>query len=111
METYLNTLKNFANFDGRATRTEYWTFTLINMVIFVLLLTVNEWLGIIFGLAMFVPGLAVGVRRLHDTDRSGLFMLLTLIPILSIALFIMFLFKSTPGENRFGPDPHQAATY
>lgn len=111
MESYISTFKNFANFSGRASRTEYWTFTLINMVIIIPLFLISEWIGVLFGLAVILPGLAVGVRRLHDTDRSGLFMLLSLVPILSIALVILFLFESTPGDNRFGPNPHQGATY
>jgi uncharacterized membrane protein YhaH (DUF805 family) len=104
----LNPLKNYANFSGRARRKEYWSF-------FLFLLLVQFVLGIISGLsgshnsgnvllgllalATFIPSLAVAVRRMHDIDRSGWWLLVP------IAGFIFLFFDSHPGTNRYGASP------
>lgn len=116
MNGYLTTLKKYADFSGRARRTEYWMFLLFNLVIAMLLGVVDYVLGtpgiigMIFALAILIPSIAVGVRRLHDTDRSGWWLLIAFIPIIgTIALLVFFLLDSNPGENRFGSSPKAAA--
>ncbi len=122
--------KNYANFQGRARRKEYWGFTLFYMIFYILLEIV---LGLAFGvsagvsgsedvalggsvvatlillvisLGLLIPSIAVAVRRLHDTDRSGWWMLIGLIPLIgAIVLFVFFCLDGTKGDNRFGADP------
>ena len=99
MEHYINAWRNFANFDGRATRTQYWSFFGINFVI-ALVLNVSDnggTLYLVYVLAIFIPALAYGVRRLHDAGYSGWWILL---PIVNIFLLLA---SSIEGENRFGP--------
>ena len=115
MNGYLATLKKYADFNGRARRTEYWLFVLFSMVIAMVLGVVDYVLGtpgiigLIFALAILIPSIAVGVRRLHDTDRNGWWLLIAFIPIIgTIALLIFLLLDGTPGDNRFGANPKAA---
>jgi len=109
-------LTQYAGFSGRARRSEYWWFylfiTIVNIV-FGCLSGVAEaavFIGLIVSLALLLPTIAVSVRRLHDTNRSGWFMLLGLIPIVGgIILLIFFTQDSKPGPNRFGPNPKDPA--
>jgi uncharacterized membrane protein YhaH (DUF805 family) len=116
MDYYLGVLRKYAEFGGRARRAEYWMFALVNFVISAGLAFV-DWLvfgtsGILsglYGLAVLIPGLAVGVRRLHDTDRSGWWILIGAIPILgAIVLLIFLVTDGTPGPNQYGPNPKEA---
>lgn len=116
MNGYLATLKKYADFSGRARRTEYWLFFLFNFVIAMVLgvldfvLGTPGILGLIFALAILIPSIAVAARRLHDTDRSGWWILIAFIPIVgTIALLVFLLLDSTPGENRFGSNPKAIA--
>lgn len=114
MEWYFAVVKNYAGFSGRARRREYWIFALINLIIGILLTGVGRALGTsvlstIYSLAVLIPGLAVGARRLHDTNRSGWLLLLGLIPFIGWLVLIIFLVQDgTRGDNRFGPDPKAA---
>jgi uncharacterized membrane protein YhaH (DUF805 family) len=120
MEWYLKVLKNYANFEGRARRKEYWMFFLFNVLIAIVLGIVDGVLGMktssgfgilgtLYSLAVLVPGIAVGVRRLHDTDKSGWWMLIALIPLLGAIVLIVFLAtEGNGGSNRFGADPKAA---
>jgi uncharacterized membrane protein YhaH (DUF805 family) len=114
--------RKYATFQGRARRSEYWWFTLFNFIItFVLeivsgMFTVSTpgqppntmgavLLGVYF-LATFLPGLAVMVRRLHDTDHSGWWYFIILVPLIGfILLLVWFCSKGTDGPNRYGQDP------
>jgi uncharacterized membrane protein YhaH (DUF805 family) len=111
---------NYATFRGRASRSEFWWWQLFlvlgGVVTAVLDLYVNfnslggSPLATLFWLATFIPGLAVLVRRLHDTDSSGWWLLLALIPLLGmIALIVWLSLEGSEGSNRFGPDPLQPA--
>ena len=104
MNYYLNVWKNFANFSGRARRSEYWYFVLFNVIIAVILgqiavLIEFPWLVTIYYLAILIPSLAVAVRRMHDVGKSGWYLL---IPIYS---FILAVSEGTRGNNEYGPDP------
>jgi uncharacterized membrane protein YhaH (DUF805 family) len=114
----MEALRKYATFEGRARRKEYWFFTLFNLLAVVALTFVDMAIGTfneqaeigLFGgvylLAVLIPSLAVTVRRLHDTDRSGWWILLNLIPVIgSIVLMVFAVLDSQPGGNRFGPNP------
>lgn len=92
---------NYAVFTGRARRSEYWWFYLFNILV--------AWIPIIgwlWALAVLIPSLAVGVRRLHDTGKSGWYLLFCLIPLVgSILLIVWFCQDSEPGPNKYGPSP------
>jgi uncharacterized membrane protein YhaH (DUF805 family) len=117
MEWYFEVLRKYAVFSGRARRKEYWMFALFNIIVLVLIGIVVGFvsqvgasaLGTIYALLVFVPGLAVSVRRLHDTGRSGWWLLISLIPLLGwIVLLIFVVLDSQPGENQYGPNPKGA---
>ena len=112
MNWYLKVVRdNYANFSGRASRTEYWMFVLLNTV-FTTVLGVDIFItgGLIFGvyqLAMIIPALAVTVRRLHDVDKSGWCLLLAVVPVIQIILLVWQLTGGTPGDNKYGPSPRE----
>jgi uncharacterized membrane protein YhaH (DUF805 family) len=101
-------VQKYAKFDGRAVRSEYWWYVLFAVIASVVLAVVDYALGIqllgtIFSLATLIPGIAVGVRRLHDLDKSGWWLLISLIPIIGFIVLIYWLVQpGTPGANRFG---------
>lgn len=104
----------YAVFSGRARRSEYWWFYLFCVIVQTVLSigqrtsshTLFELLGGLVGLALLLPELGVGVRRLHDGDRSGWWILIGLIPLIGTIVLLVFLIKDgTPGDNRFGPSP------
>jgi uncharacterized membrane protein YhaH (DUF805 family) len=113
-------LENYANFTGRARRAEFWWYFLASFLINVVLNILDAILGLgmgggigvlsgIYGLAVLVPGLAVGVRRLHDTDKSGWWLLIGLIPIVGIIVLIVFwAAEGPPGTNQYGTNPKYA---
>ena len=103
---------HYAGFTGRARRSEYWYFALFTVLVYVAASVVDAVLGIpvltlLAVLALLVPTLAVSVRRLHDTGRSGWWMLLSLVPFGGIVLLVFDCLDSEPGPNRFGPSPKQ----
>lgn len=110
MEWYVKVLKNYAVFEGRASRQEFWMFTLfdvliaIGLVIFTLTLTSvtktdQTILSNIYSFAMTIPRIAVAIRRMHDTDRSGWW---CIVPIMSLVYEIE---AGQTGVNKYGPDP------
>jgi uncharacterized membrane protein YhaH (DUF805 family) len=112
MNWYMMPWQKFAKFDGRACRAEYWTFTLINIVIAMVISFVEGMvgspgiLGILFTIAIVVPSIAVGVRRLHDIGFSGWLILIGLVPLLGgLALLVMFVLPGKPAGDKYGPDP------
>jgi uncharacterized membrane protein YhaH (DUF805 family) len=102
---------NYVGFSGRACRSEYWYWILFYFIGAIVAEIIDAVLGItaiypLFSLAVLLPGIAVAVRRLHDLDRSGWWILLGLIPLVgAIILIIWYCMKGTTGPNRFGPDP------
>ncbi len=112
MHWYLDVLKNYTGFSGRARRTEFWMFWLINLGIAIVLTIIESILGLpgvlsgLYNLAILLPSIAVGMRRLHDTDRSGWWLLIALVPFVgAIVLLIFFCLEGTSGDNQYGPDP------
>jgi uncharacterized membrane protein YhaH (DUF805 family) len=117
MNWYLAVLQKYADFTGRARRSEYWMFVLFNLIISVALVAVEtvvngtNYVQSLYSLAVLVPSLAVGARRLHDTGRSGWWLLLGLIPCVGAIVLIIFMVQdSTPGPNQFGPNPKETWT-
>ena len=123
MNWYFEVWKKYAVFEGRARRKEYWFFQLFNVLAIIVLAVLDatlentgpatDFLGVLSGLyilASFLPGLAVLVRRLHDTNRSGWFSLLGFIPLVGLIVLIFVIEDGTPGPNKYGPDPKQPAT-
>ena len=98
---------DYAKFDGRARRSEYWYFVLFYLVVVIALQvlgamtdpTVGSLLVGLFVLGVIVPMIAVGVRRMHDTDHSGWWVIVPIVPL------VFSLMEGTPGDNRFGPSP------
>jgi uncharacterized membrane protein YhaH (DUF805 family) len=112
MSWYLDVLRKYAVFTGRARRKEYWMFVLFNVIIMFALTFIESLIGspgiiaMIYGLAVLVPSIAVTIRRFHDTDRSGWWILVSLIPFVGALILIVFMcLEGTPGDNRFGPSP------
>jgi uncharacterized membrane protein YhaH (DUF805 family) len=122
MKWYLKALVNYAGFSGRSRRSEYWFFALFNFIFSIVAMILDMSLGLTFGalnygifyllfsLAMFIPALAVLVRRLHDVGKSGWMFLIALIPIVgAIWLLVLLCTDSDPGDNEYGPNPKQVA--
>ncbi len=121
MEWMLMPLKRYADFSGRSRRKEYWMWTLGVVIVYVVLAVLGGafsgggeagLMGGIFGillllfwLAILVPAIAVTIRRLHDTDRSGWWILINLIPFGGIVLLVFMCLDGTPGDNQYGPNP------
>ncbi len=101
----------YVGFSDRAARSEYWYWILFYFIALFVASFLDAFLGIgflgaIVSLGMFLPSLAVAVRRLHDLDKSGWFVLIGLIPLIGlIILIVWYCTKGTTGPNRFGPDP------
>ncbi len=117
VEMYLGSLKKYVTFSGRARRRELLIFALGNTIIYALLVFVDGLIGIggalaaLFGLGVLLPSLTVGVRRLHDTGRSGWWLLIGLVPILgALALLFFYLQPGHPGDNQHGSNPKEMAT-
>ncbi|MFG2181457.1 DUF805 domain-containing protein [Streptomyces abikoensis] len=118
MHWYVDVLKKYAVFSGRARRQEYWMFTLISTVISIVVaiaegvLGTNSVIGTVYVLAVLLPSLAVTVRRLHDTDRSGWWVLIGLIPVVGwIVLLVFTCLDSQPQPNKYGPSPKHVPPY
>lgn len=120
MNYFLNALQNhYADFNGRARRKEYWMFVLFQIIFAVIAGVLDNLLGLsfseiipygwiytLYGLAMFIPGLAIAVRRLHDVGKSGWYYLIILIPLVgSIWLLVLLCTDSEHGTNKWGDNP------
>ena len=115
MNWYLDVLKKYVEFNGRARRKEYWMFCLFNVVISVVLALIDSsgvtggMLGGLYSLAVLLPALGVTIRRLHDIGKSGWWLLIILIPIIgAIVLLVFMVIDSQLEENQYGPNPKAA---
>jgi uncharacterized membrane protein YhaH (DUF805 family) len=123
MSWYIAALKQYAVFSGRARRPEYWYFTLFNALLSLILYGVSlavlrasgvdkvsivddaYGITVLLCLPLLLPSIAVSVRRLHDTGKSGWWLLLYFVPFISLILLIFYCLDSEPGENVYGPNP------
>jgi uncharacterized membrane protein YhaH (DUF805 family) len=123
MKWYLKVMKQYADFNGRARRTEFWMFMLFNIIFMTIAIVLDNVIGtnfgelpygffyLIYALAILIPGLAVEVRRLHDTGRSGWWILISLVPLIgAIWLLVLLVLDSEPEANEYGPNPKAAPT-
>ena len=123
IESIKSVFSQYVGFSGRARRSEYWWFALFVFIIEFILAFLGKMNGAgdiqgmniftiltgIFCLAIFLPSLAVTIRRLHDTGKSGWWVLLYLIPVIGEIIILIFcLFDSEPGVNKYGPNPKKA---
>lgn len=110
---YMEALGKYVEFEGRSRRTELWTFVLVNIVISVILSVLDTivgmgigFIGTLFSLAILLPSIAVGVRRLHDIGKEGWWILIGLIPLIGwIVLIYFYVQDSEPGANAYGANP------
>ena len=114
MEWYVGPLKKYADFNGRASRKEYWLFSLWQAGIYLSLILLEAASGagifvllyVIYAIGTFLPTLAVAVRRFHDTEKSGAWLFILLIPFIgAIVMFVFLVSTGTPGNNKYGPNP------
>lgn len=111
MEWYLEVFKKYAVFSGRSRRKEYWFFVLFNILASFSLGIVDAVMGMgllsgVYALVVLIPGIAVSIRRLHDTGRSGWWLLIALVPVLGALALLFFMAQdSEPGPNQYGPNP------
>lgn len=126
MNWYLQVLKKYADFSGRARRKEYWMFVLFNLIFIIAAGVLDNilgttfkmdagygatampygWLYMLYALFVLIPGLAVSVRRLHDVGKSGWMILVALIPLIgAIWLLVLYVTAGDQGDNKYGPDP------
>jgi len=102
-------LTNYVGFTGRALRSEYWYWVLFYLVVYFVLFLIDSSvlqmrvLTTLFSLGVLLPAIAVTVRRMHDTDRSGWWVLLSLVPLVGLVVVYWAAIEGTPGANRFGP--------
>jgi uncharacterized membrane protein YhaH (DUF805 family) len=116
MTAVRTTLSKYVDFSGRARRSEYWYFVLFNVLVSIVALVIDmaigqQIVGFIASLALFLPGLAVSIRRLHDIDRSGWWILISLVPIIGFILLIVWYCSDSKPDNQYGPNPKGAGGY
>lgn len=111
---YIDMWKNATNFDGRSRRKAYWMVVLVNFVISFILATLSVFFWIfdvittIYCIALILPGISLGIRRLHDIGKSGWWLLIGFVPIIgAVVLLIFYCMDSVPGENEYGPNPKE----
>jgi uncharacterized membrane protein YhaH (DUF805 family) len=110
MNYYLTVLKKYAQFSGRARRSEYWYFVLFSTIITIILILIGKALGFpilnsIYSIGVLIPSIAVGVRRMHDLNKSGWYII---IPFYNLILACT---NGDAGENEYGPDPKGGAGF
>ena len=116
MDWYFSVLEGCTRFSGRARPREFWMFMLVNLILTAALILVDAMIGTpgimagCYSLAMVLPAAAVSVRRLHDTNHSGWWMLVVLIPIAGLSVLVLLTREGSPGYNRFGANPKSAQT-
>ena len=114
MEWFLKVVRdNYANFNGRARRKEYWMFALFQLIIVYGILGIGmalesgviSGLGGLIALALIIPGIAVSVRRMHDVGKSGWILLIALIPLAGLYILYLSVLDGDAGDNEYGPNP------
>lgn len=108
MNWYFQVLSKYAKFNGRARRSEYWSFALVNFFISIEIFIIDAvigsfgMLGFLYSIAIIIPAIAVSVRRLHDTGHSGWNLLLAFIPIIGAIIILIYMVQDSISENEYG---------
>jgi len=130
MEAYKDAFRNYFNWQGRTRRAGYWFFLLVNLIVVGLLRIIDRWvavkylgfsteeahetgiytLSVLYSLIVAIPGIMLSIRRLHDTDRSGWWLLLNFIPLIGALILLVFYCQSSKPDNRFGAAPYPQLT-
>jgi uncharacterized membrane protein YhaH (DUF805 family) len=122
MQHYLDAFRHYADFSGRATRSNYWFFILFNMIAAIAIIILETVLGLanpetgfgpiylLYGIGVMIPSTAIAVRRLHDMGKSGWMMLWSLLPIIGAILVIVWLCTDSASDNKYGPNPKTGAS-
>jgi uncharacterized membrane protein YhaH (DUF805 family) len=115
MHWYTDVIRRYADFDGRSGRPEFWWYQLFNLIVYIVVVAIvsvvagfstGQLAADLYSLAVLLPGLGVGIRRLHDINRSGWWLVLGIIPIVGAIVLIVFAATAgTPGPNRYGAPP------
>ncbi len=114
MEYFTDAFKKYAEFSGRATRTQYWMFILIYMIVYVVLAVIDGFvlgfpiLSGILSLAAIIPSLSLAARRLHDIGRTGWWLLISLVPLVGVVVLLVFFIMDSVEDNEYGPNPKAA---
>ena len=125
MQWYIDVLKKYAVFDGRSRRKEFWMFVLFSAIVGIIVSIIDRiigtdfggrsgggWLSSLYYLAVLLPTIGVGIRRMHDTNRRGWWILIYLIPCIGWIWFIVLAAQEgTAGDNQYGPDPKAAERF
>lgn len=110
MEYFIDALKKYADFTGRARRQQYWMFILFYLLFYIGLTIVDALTGsyvltTLYTLALLVPSISIAARRLHDTGRTGWWQLIALIPVIGGIVLLVFLVQDSDADNEFGENP------
>jgi uncharacterized membrane protein YhaH (DUF805 family) len=114
IQWYTEVLKKYTVFNGRSGRAEFWYFTLVNFIVLLVLSIIGQFIGrpiatgliVLYELFILLPSIGVGIRRLHDSNKSGWWLLLGFVPAIGgLILLILFILDSDPGDNQYGPHP------
>ena len=113
MKYFVDAFRKYADFSGRATRTQYWMFVLIFTIIYLALALVDTFLGtyafaLIFNLALLIPYFSINARRLHDTGRTGWWQLIVFLPLIGFIVLLVFYVQDSHEDNEYGPNPKAA---
>jgi len=117
LDYYIKVIHQYADFEGRARRAEYWNYVWINIVAVIACIMpifihrVFVFIPFLYLVGTFIPSLAVAIRRLHDTNKSGWWYLLSFVPMGGIVLFIFMVIEGDDGDNDYGPDPKEEEYY
>ncbi|WP_067520058.1 DUF805 domain-containing protein [Endozoicomonas ascidiicola] len=114
MEYFISALKQYATFEGRARRKEYWMYFLFYIIFFFVVTIIDSVIGtailsLIYSLGMVIPSISIAARRLHDTDRSGWWQLILFVPLIGTIVMLVFLVQDSKADNEYGPNPKTVA--
>jgi uncharacterized membrane protein YhaH (DUF805 family) len=110
MDYFIDALKKYTDFSTRARRKDYWMFILFYVIFYIVTSIIDGVLGtvfitLIFSLAMLIPSISIGARRLHDTGRTGWWQLIGLIPLIGAIVLIVFYVQDSHEDNQYGVSP------
>ena len=108
IESLQTCYKKFFDFSGRASKSEYWWFQLYNTILYILTFVFQNDLALLFSIlviANLIPVFAAGVRRVHDINKSGWWILISIVPIIGLYIIVLLITDGSKGKNRFGPKP------